>query len=111
MVYPEKNMPTQPDSESGREHPHSSLPVPILYHLWCDGQNRDMTSDSSAKGNAAVRRNPDQTIPHRWKPGQSGNPKGYYSAGNQSAVILSKAYRAQLAMPYPGDPRAGHGQR
>src|SRR5271157_573160 len=39
MAHPEKNMPTQTDSESGREHPHSSLPVAILQHLWPDSQS------------------------------------------------------------------------
>jgi hypothetical protein len=33
-----------------------------------------------------------------WQPGQSGNP-----GGRPKKTLLTDAYRAQLAMPYPGD--------
>ena len=37
--------------------------------------------------------------PHRWKPGQSGNP-----GGRPKGAPLSQACRALLGQPVPGDP-------
>jgi Family of unknown function (DUF5681) len=47
-----------------------------------------------------VRGNPDKTIPHRWKPGQSGNP-----GGRPKTAALSEAARNVLAKRVPNDPQ------
>jgi hypothetical protein len=47
-------------------------------------------------------RNPDKTIPYRFKPGQVANPT---RINGKHAVALSKAYKQQLAQPYPNDPQ------
>ena len=54
--------------------------------------------ENSAK---TVRGNPDKTLPHRWQPGESGNP-----GGRPKAAPLSQACREVLALPVPGDPEA-----
>jgi len=51
--------------------------------------------ENSAK---TVRGNPDKTIPHRWQPGQSGNP-----GGRPKRTPLADACREVLALPVPGD--------
>jgi hypothetical protein len=51
--------------------------------------------ENSAK---TVRGNPDKTIPHRWQPGQSGNP-----GGRPKRTPLADACRDVLALPVPGD--------
>jgi len=45
-----------------------------------------------------VRGNPDKTIPHRWQPGQSGNP-----GGRPKKTPLADACGEVLALPVPGD--------
>jgi Family of unknown function (DUF5681) len=51
--------------------------------------------ENSAK---SVRGNPDKTIPHRWQPGQSGNP-----GGRPKRAPLADACREVLALPVPAD--------
>jgi hypothetical protein len=54
-----------------------------------------------AENNArtARRGNPDKLIPHRWQPGQSGNP-----GGRPKRTPLADARREVLDQPVPDDP-------
>src|ERR1700733_8916843 len=58
-----------------------------------------MTRPPENSAKTARRGNPDKLIPHRWQPGQSGNP-----GGRPTTAPLSQACREVLSHPVPGDP-------
>jgi hypothetical protein len=59
-------------------------------------KNLATRAENSAK--TARRGNPDKLIPHRWQPGQSGNP-----GGRPKKTPLADACRDVLGQPVPDD--------